>query len=221
MTELKLIVFDCDGTLVDGQYMILEAMRRACHKLATEMPNDNDVRRIVGLSLPEAIRRLFPLKDHALHMEIDHAFRSSYQDMRHEDSHEEPLFDGVHEVLQDLNNQGYLLAVATGKSRKGLDNTLRLQGLEDMFVATRTADDGPGKPHPQMIADIMNITGVNPAATAMVGDTSFDIQMARAAAVHAVGVSWGYHDFEDLQQTGAHHILGHMRELPPLVETLL
>ncbi|WP_321390000.1 HAD-IA family hydrolase [Emcibacter sp.] len=213
---MKLIVFDCDGTLVDGQHMILDSMRHASRICAVDYPGDEPVRRIVGLSLLRAIEDVFPDLHVDHHMSIREAFIDRFQQLRAEE-HEEPLFDDVREVLESLNDEGYLLGVATGKSRRGLINTLKNHDLEKYFITLNTADDGPGKPHPSMLLNAMRDAGAEPEETVMVGDTTYDIQMAKAARVRAIGVSWGYHPENELSTAGADHIIDRILHLPTIV----
>lgn len=215
---MKLIVFDCDGTLVDGQHIILNAMQSASKACDVIYPGDEAVRRTVGLSLPEVIAICHPDQDKTKHDAIQQAFIDRFQELRRLQEDEEPIFDGVKDLLELLQDEGYLLGVATGKSKRGLDSTLEHHGLGDYFLTLNTADDGPGKPHPSMLHNAMREVGARPENTVMVGDTTFDIHMALAAKVHAVGVSWGYHNPEELKGAGAHHILDHISHLRKVLD---
>lgn len=216
--DLKLAIFDCDGTLVDGQHMIISAMQQASEKCKIPYPGDEPVRRIVGLSLFEAITTIYPnisSNDHdALHKE----FIEHFQYLRTLDDHSEPLYEGILEVLNQLKNSGMLLGVATGKSARGLKNTLENHGLEDHFVTLNTADDGPGKPDPSMINVALSDTGVMRENAFMIGDTTYDMIMAAHAGVRSVGVTWGYHAKDELISSGANHIINHISELIELVK---
>jgi len=216
---VKLIVFDCDGTLVDGQHLILDAMQTASRVCGIAYPGDEAIRQIVGLSLFEAIEMSYPHEKELSHHALKDAFIARFQQLRQREEDEEPLFDGVRELLQQLSQAGHLLGIATGKSRRGLISTLKNHDLSDYFLTLNTADDGPGKPDPSMLMNAMRDVGAAPENTLMIGDTTFDIQMALAAKVRAVGVSWGYHDRSRLEQAGAHHIVDHISHIRHIVES--
>ena len=215
---MKLIVFDCDGTLVDGQYLILDAMQSACRVCDTPYPGDEAIRQIVGLSLMEAIEICHPKENEKTHFALKDAFVDRFQELRLRDEDYEPLFDGVKDMIEQLHRDGYLLGVATGKSTRGLNITLKNHKLSDYFLTLNTADDGPGKPHPSRLNNAMRDAGVEPENTLMIGDTTFDIQMALAANVRAVGVSWGYHERDKLLQAGAHYMLDHISHLRKVLD---
>ncbi len=215
---MKLIVFDCDGTLVDGQHLILDAMQTACRVCETAYPGDEAIRQIVGLSLLEAIEICHPKESEITHHALKDAFVERFQELRLRDEDDEPLFDGVRDIIEQLHGEGYMLGVATGKSTRGLIITLKNHGLSDYFLTLNTADDGPGKPHPSMLHNAMRDVGVESKNTLMIGDTTFDIQMALAANVRAVGVSWGYHDRDKLLQAGAHYMLDHISHIRKVLD---
>lgn len=216
--KLKLAIFDCDGTLVDGQHMIISSMRRASEKCNIPYPGDEPVRRIVGLSLLEAITRVYPTLSGHDHNSLHQAFIDHFQYLRTLDDYHEPLYDGVREVITELHGQGILLGVATGKSTRGLHSTLKNHGLQDYFVTLNTADDGPGKPHPSMINVALSDTGVERENALMIGDTTYDMVMAANAGVRSVGVTWGYHAKDELVSCGANHIIEEISELAELVK---
>ncbi len=218
MSELKLVIFDCDGTLVDGQHLIISSMKRASKNCKIPYAGDEAVRRIVGLSLPEAISKTYPKLSAGDHELLRTEFINHFQYLRTLDDKHEPLYDGIREAIIALEKTGILLGVATGKSTRGLKNTLKIHGLEDYFVTLNTADDGPGKPDPSMINVALADTGVLQQNTFMVGDTTYDMQMAALAGVRSVGVTWGYHEKHELISCGANHIIGHISELVELVQ---
>lgn len=216
--ELKLALFDCDGTLVDGQHMIISAMKQASENCNIPYAGDEPVRRIVGLSLYEAITRVYPgLSDHD-HNLLHKEFVEHFQYLRTHDDHHEPLYEGIKEAILELGDMGVLLGVATGKSTRGLKNTLKNHGIEDHFVTLNTADDGPGKPDPSMINVALSDTGVLRENTYMIGDTTYDMVMAKHAGVRSVGVTWGYHEKHELVSSGANHIINHISEFINLVK---
>ncbi len=215
---LKLAIFDCDGTLVDGQHMIISSMIHACEKHNIPYPGDELVRRMVGLSLMEAITTGFGSLSEHDHKLIHRAFIEHFQYLRTQDDHEEPLYDGVLDVINNLHDTGILLGIATGKSTRGLHNTLNNHGLQDYFVTLNTADDGPGKPHPSMINVALNDTGVEKENAFMIGDTTYDIVMAANAGVRSIGVTWGYHAHDELVSCGADHIVHEISEIVDLVK---
>jgi phosphoglycolate phosphatase len=202
MTQ-RLAVFDCDGTLVDGQASICEAMEAAFAEAGLPTPDRNAVRRIVGLSLPQAVRRLVP--DCASDVEalaVD-AYKRAYRTAREEGRIAEPLFDGIAELIEKLHGAGWLLGVATGKSDRGLSHCLAAHGLTHRFVTLQTADRHPSKPHPAMMEAALGETLADPARTVMIGDTAFDMGLAVNSGVRAIGVAWGYHEAAELVAAGA------------------
>ena len=203
----RLIIFDCDGTLIDSQHAIIASMARAFDAHDLEVPANAAIRRVVGLSLTDAIERLHPAGETTHHQTLAESYKTAFADARAAVDFEEPLFPGAHEALAALDAAGYLLGIATGKSRRGLDRTLERHGLQGRFVTLQTADDGPGKPHPGMVQRSMDETGVDPGRTTVVGDTTYDIAMARSAGAYAVGVAWGYHAAHELREAGAHAIV--------------
>lgn len=216
--SLKLAIFDCDGTLVDGQHMIISAMKQASENCNIPYPGDEPVRRIVGLSLYEAIERVYPELTANDHGSLQKEFINHFQYLRTLDDHHEPLYDGIKDVIVELGEMGVLLGVATGKSTRGLKNTLLNHDLGDHFVTLNTADDGPGKPDPAMINVALADTGVSRENAFMIGDTTYDMLMAKHAGVHSIGVTWGYHEKHELISSGAKHIIDHISELVGLVK---
>lgn len=221
MSALRLVVFDCDGTLVDSQFVIAESMRRAFEAHGLEPLPREAVRRVVGLPLEQSIAWLLPDMTAQDHQAIARSFRDTFFDLHHDPSCEEPLFDGARACLETLEAEGYLMAVATGKSRRGLRRILENHGLSHFFQSLKTAEDGPGKPDPQILKDIMAECGAGPQDTAVVGDTTFDIMMAGNAGAFGIGVKWGYHQPEELLAAGAKEVVARFDELPPLCREIL
>ncbi|MGE0666357.1 MAG: HAD-IA family hydrolase [Sphingomonadales bacterium] len=220
MTDLRLIMFDCDGTLVDSQHVIFAAMNHAFEQHGIACPEMDAVRRVVGLGLVEAVEALVPQMDRHAHLTLAQAYKDAFGIMRHDPEHNEPLFPGVREALEVLANAGYLLGVATGKSQRGLQATLRLHDMQGLFATLQTADDAPSKPHPGMLENALSYTGARREDTVMIGDTVFDIRMARNAGVHPLGVAWGYHPGDELTEAGALHVLGDYGGLSPWLGAL-
>ncbi|QIQ86897.1 HAD-IA family hydrolase [Erythrobacter sp.] len=214
----RLAVFDCDGTLVDGQADVCWAMERAFARAQLPAPDTALVRRMVGLSLPVAVRELAPDLDEAKAREVTEFYKSSFRARREEGLLDEPLYDGVADLLARLHADGWSLAVATGKSDRGLAACLAGHGIADLFISLQTADRHPSKPHPAMLEAALFEAGAQPEETVMIGDTSFDMQMAAAARVPAIGVAWGYHSPAELLATGAREVAGTVRELAAMLE---
>ncbi len=209
----RLAIFDCDGTLVDGQAAVCEAMEAAFAKAELDVPPRSDIRRIVGLSLPQAVRRLAPAASEAQRGEAVTAYKSAFFETRQSGMLHEPLFDGIAALLDRLAAGGWLLGVATGKSDRGLVSCLETHDLLDRFVTLQTADRHPSKPHPAMLEAALFEAGAQAANAVMIGDTTFDIDMAHAAGVRAIGVDWGYHTPRELREAGAEAIAASPAEL--------
>ena len=202
----RLAVFDCDGTLIDGQASICEAMEAAFGAHGLPLPDRNRVRRAVGLSLPQAVARLAPQCDEAICRAVVEAYKDSFRAARAEGRLAQPLIDGIAGVLDALRSAGWRLGVATGMSDRGLSHCLETHGVADRFVTLQTADRHPSKPHPSMLEAAL-LEGATKAADAvMIGDTVFDMEMARAAGVRAIGVEWGYHAPAELRHAGAEFV---------------
>ncbi|WP_394648866.1 HAD-IA family hydrolase [uncultured Sphingomonas sp.] len=202
--SIRLAVFDCDGTLVDSQANICAAMERAFAALGLPAPPRPAIRAIVGLSLVEAMALLAPALPPATHVALADTYKAIFRGMREDGELDaEPLYDGLVAALDVLAADGWRFGVATGKSDRGLAHVLAMHGLADRFVTLQTADRHPSKPDPAMLRAAMARAGALPHMTAMIGDTTFDMAMARAAGVRAVGVTWGYHREEALWRAGA------------------
>ena len=218
---LRLAVFDVDGTLIDSQHAIVAAMEEAWRVHGLGQPDPADVRRVIGLSLVEAVAALLPGLGEADHVRIAHSYKDAFGALCRKPDHEEPLFPGAREAIDALIADGWLIALATGKSRRGVWRMLDAHGLASCFQSIQTADDNPGKPHPAMLIRAMAETGAVAAETVMIGDTSYDMAMARNAGVGAIGVSWGNHQAHELVEAGAHHILAHYADLPRCITGLV
>lgn len=202
----RLALFDCDGTLVDSQANICLAMETCFEKAGLERPDRDRTRRVVGLSLVEAMQAMLPDADRDRHHDLAEQYKLAFHALRQDGRVEEPLYDGIEDLVGQLDSDGWLLGVATGKSDRGLKLCLEHHGLHPRFVTLQTADRHPSKPNPSMIHQAMADAGASPETTMMIGDTSFDMAMARAAGVTAIGVTWGYHEAHELIRAGADHI---------------
>ncbi len=214
----KLAIFDCDGTLVDSQGNICVAMDEAFMAVKLTPPPPDATRRITGLSLPEAMKALLPGAEAALHDELVDHFKTAFFAMRSTGAVHEPLYEGIGELVETLDTEGWLLGIATGKSDRGLANVLATHDLADRFVTLHTADRHPSKPHPSMIEACMTDTGAAPETTIMIGDTSYDMEMAKAAGVMAIGVGWGYHPPLELTAAGADMVVDRPGEIAAILK---
>ena len=213
----RLVVFDCDGTLVDGQAAICQTMEAAFASTGLVAPERKMVRRMVGLSLPYALRELAPdASDEQRHAVVE-AYKTGFRDLRLSGALREPLYDGIAGLIDELSGEGWQLAVATGKSDRGLHACLDTHGIRHRFVSLQTADRHPSKPHPAMLEAALFEAAVKPGDAVMIGDTSFDMEMAVAAGVRAIGVAWGYHEAHELREAGAVAVAETAEELGELI----
>ncbi|MEC8281800.1 MAG: HAD-IA family hydrolase [Pseudomonadota bacterium] len=219
--RLKMAVFDLDGTLVDSLGHIARAMATAFTAADLAPPPVAAVRAIIGLPLATAVTHLAPPLPSARIETIVAAYKDSYHAQVVAAAGVEPLYEGARAALDALAAADCLLAVATGKGRRGLINVLEGHNLRDHFISLQSADDAPGKPHPAMLLQALNTAGVAPEDAVMIGDTSFDMEMARNAAVAAVAVTWGYHDRRRLAEHGPAAMIDDFRQLYPTVESLI
>ena len=199
----KLAIFDCDGTLVDSGATIRVALEQAFAAHGLACPPIEVSRKVIGLSLMESMARLAPDGDHA---GLTQSYKDAFFAMRGAGQVDEPLFDGIVELLDTLDADGWLLGVATGKSDRGLRHCLESHGIAGRFVTLQTADRNPSKPHPAMALAAMAEAGAEPHRTILVGDTGWDMSCARGAGVGAIGAGWGYHEVEELTAGGAHTV---------------
>ncbi|MHA1127928.1 MAG: HAD-IA family hydrolase [Alphaproteobacteria bacterium] len=223
MSNLRLVVFDMDGTLIDSQDVIIEAMGRAFVRMGMSAPSGEQTRAIIGLSLDRAVATIAPnLSPNEVAAGVK-AYRKSFLEMRAEKTGlpEAPLYPGARAALERLHQQDEtLMGVATGKARRGLDYAYESHGIGQYFVTHQTADLHPSKPHPAMLHQALKDTGVEVECAVMIGDTEFDIEMGKAAGFATVGVSWGYHSLERLNNAAPDFIIDDYAELDAVLEQI-
>lgn len=213
---MDLIVFDVDGTLVDSAKIIIAAQTQACAALGFAHPGREKGLSVVGLSLPVCFGAL--LGSEAPIEELAEQYRACFHMLRQDPAYHEPLYPGVLDTIERLKaRDDVLLGIATGKSRRGVAHLIERHGWGEIFTTIQTADGAPSKPHPAMLEQAMAETGVAPERTFMIGDSCYDMQMARAAGCRAVAVSWGFQPVSALLESGTQHVLDTMAELPEFV----
>ncbi len=194
--RFDLIAFDWDGTLFDSTGLIRRCIQDACRDVGVAVPSDADAAYVIGLGLNDALRHAAPGLAPERYPDLGRRYRHHYLARQHE----LVLFEGTLAMLHDLKARNHWIAVATGKSRRGLDEALATSQLQGLFDGSRTADETASKPHPQMLLELMREFGAEPGRTLMIGDTTHDLQMARHAGVARVGVSFGAHEFESFAE---------------------
>jgi phosphoglycolate phosphatase len=194
--RFDLIAFDWDGTLFDSTGLITRCIQDACRDVGVAVPSDADAAYVIGLGLNDALRHAAPGLAPERYPDLGRRYRHHYLARQHE----LVLFEGTLAMLRDLKARNHWIAVATGKSRRGLDEALATVQLQGLFDGSRTADETASKPHPQMLLELMREFGAEPERTLMIGDTTHDLQMARSAGVARVGVSFGAHEFDSFAE---------------------
>lgn len=213
----RLLIFDWDGTLMDSEYHIVTCMQAAIRDLRLPERNDSEIRNIIGLGLIEAVQTLYPERASvAFAHEMAEAYRRYYFD----ENAPQQLFPGAVETLEHLLAQDYRLAIATGKSRKGLNLALEETGLSDLFQASRCADETSSKPHPQMLSELLAELGIHKDEAIMIGDTEYDMEMAYNADTKAIAVSYGVHETERLLKYNPIGCIDDITDLPSLLAGL-
>jgi phosphoglycolate phosphatase len=206
----KLIIFDWDGTLMDSISKIIQCVYLAADQVGVKRVSDKNARSIIGLSLYKAMQVLYPNAPVATWQSLVEAYQYQF---KYVDTTPTPLFIGIKELLTLLKDHGFILAIATGKSRKGLDKMLLSSGLDAFFSLTRTADDAESKPSPDMLLQILGALQIKPQDAIMVGDSLLDIKMATAAGVKPVAMSWGAMSFDDLVHHSVDTVCKNITEL--------
>jgi len=207
--QFDLIVFDWDGTLFDSTALITRCIQAACVDLGVPRPSDHDASYVIGMGLPEALQHAAPTLAPERYRELGLRYRHHYL----ANEHELLLFEGTLAMLQALRERKHLLAVATGKSRRGLDDVLATVRMRGLFDATRTADETASKPNPLMLIELMSELGAAPARTLMIGDTTHDLQLAANAGTASVAVSYGAHETQALTGLEPRHVAHSVAEL--------
>ena len=211
--NLRVIVFDCDGTIVDSQKALVEIMQTTFGLFDLKLPKREEILFGVGLELSAGIERLLP-RMHGLDIrKLCETYKKLAARNRENKSNMDLLYPDAESVIRRLYLDRWLLGIATGKSRTGLDHVLTSHNLSELFVTKQTADSAAGKPNPEMLENAMRDTGVSPRNVLMVGDTTFDMCMAKNAGTRAIGVSWGYHSTNDLIEAGAEIVLNSYQDL--------
>lgn len=210
---LRFAVFDIDGTLVDSRAIITACMDKAFIGAGLPPPGFERTRRVIGLSLAVGLEQLAPQADDALRTLILESYRTAFFEMRQDPAFLSPAYEGADALLRSLLADHWVLGIATGKSRRGLDAMLEQHAWGDLFQAHFCADDGPGKPHPHMVLENMRVVGARPEQTLVIGDSEHDMAMAVAAGTTAIGVSWGFGTTEEMLAAGAVRVTHQMSEL--------
>ena len=210
-------IFDIDGTLVDSRAMITACMDAAFEGAGFSAPGYEKTRRVIGLSLGAGLKYLAPEADDATHTLILESYRDAFFTMRSDPSLAAPLYDGAAELLASIAADGWVLGIATGKSRRGLEAMMAQFGWRSLFAADFCADDGPGKPHPHMVLENIRVAGADPRNTVVIGDSEHDMAMAVAAGVQAIGVTWGFGTRAEMKAVGAKVVVDTMATLGEVI----
>jgi phosphoglycolate phosphatase len=218
---IRCAIFDCDGTLVDSGATIHRALGLAFAEHGLTLPPRAQAQKVIGLSLIEAMQQLAPELDLDEHRRLTETYKQAFVTLRGQGQVDEPLFDGILPLLDALEERGWLLAVATGKSDRGLRHCLERHGIHRRFLSLQTADRHPSKPHPSMALTAMADCGAHPERSIVIGDTGWDMGMARAGDMYAIGALWGYHEADDLTAAGAHMLAAEPGQVLELAEQLV
>jgi phosphoglycolate phosphatase len=205
----ELVIFDWDGTLMDSTGLIAWCIQQSCRDMGLPVPPESEAKWVIGLGFLQSVEHVAPGLDRGRALELAESYRRHFVAREHE----APLYEGIPELLAGLRGRGRRLAVATGKARRGLDRALAASGLGPFFEATRCADEGFPKPHPDMVLRILDETGVDPSGAVLVGDTTHDLELAANAGIDAVAVSYGAHDESLLRERAARHYAASVEQL--------
>lgn len=214
---LRLALFDCDGTLVDSLAAAHGAMNAACLSLGVDPPSEAEHRSVFGVPVLAQMTRLFPVLEPARHQALADSFFHHHRSA----NQLEPLYAGAREAIRAIEAANWLLGIATAKSGRGLQQTLDRHGLHRHFLTLQTADTNPAKPNPAMALNAMRVLGVDAENTVMIGDSVYDMEMARHAGIIPLGVAWGYHDAHALMAAGARAVATDFAALPALLADLV
>ena len=211
---MKLVLFDCDGTLVNSGGVIHRCMAETFANAGLRIPELNETQEIIGLTLNLAISQVSGIPMGAEVEHLTEQYKQQFRKIRLEADFDEPLYDGIADLIDGLAQQDdILLGMVTGKSRRGVISVMERHGFERRFLVSRCADDCPSKPHPAMVLECCHETGCDVSQTFVIGDTTYDMMMAGSAGATAIGVNWGYHKPERLSEAGAATILSHPSDL--------
>jgi phosphoglycolate phosphatase len=209
MSRYDLVIFDWDGTIMDSTGLIASCIQQSCREMGLPVPPESEAKWVIGLGFIQSVEHVAPGLDRERQAELAQSYRRHFISREHE----APLFAGIPEVLAELRARDRRLAVATGKARRGLDRALAASGLAPLFEATRCADEGFPKPHPDMVLRLLDETGVEPGRALMVGDTTHDLELAANAGVDALAVCYGAHEEELLRGRDARHYCESVEDL--------
>ncbi len=217
----KLVMFDCDGTLVDSQGRIVAAVKYAFEQEGLSVPDPKDIRHQVGLPLLQVMQNLHDTDDDAVLNRLAEGYMAAVYEVKLPECQGSPLFPDCLSTLTALHDAGYVLGIATGMGRRGLQQTVLDHKIDHLFTVLKSADDGPGKPNPHILLDAMAETGIDASDTIMIGDTVFDIKAGVNAKTLALGVDWGYHNSDMLMEAGADKVISDYTELPAYLKASL
>jgi len=209
VSRYELVIFDWDGTIMDSTGLIAWCIQESCREMGLPVPPESEAKWVIGLGFIQSVEHVAPGLDRARQLALAESYRRHFVAREHE----APLYEGITGLLAGLRDRDRRLAVATGKARRGLDRALAASGLGPFFEATRCADEGFPKPHPDMILRLLEETGVEPSRAVMIGDTTHDLELAANAGVDAVAVSYGAHGEQLLRARAARHYAASVAEL--------